>query len=343
MCLSAVNRRALCWVFCLVAIFLKTVPAAGRVLTAEVSRPVAETRELVRNWAVRNDFTVMEKKLHITGYRFTLSKSRNEVVINLTSNSPLATIITMDAGRGDYEARRELLASLVASINHGQSKARGNQPQVTAPAFLGLTETDRSALRKYAGRIVCILIHQEGDDIQSSGIYLDDPGVIVTTAHEIDQVESVELTLAGMTLTGSLVFIDRIRDLALIRVNNFPDPGGRLRLREDILSPGEKIFFIGYPLKGGIVLRRGSVELPRKMNGQVLWQVNMDIQPGSSGSPVFDATGYLAGIVKGRLRGRDGNGFIIPVDAVRDFIKDYIYVGRSSGGRGLPYFRGKFD
>jgi serine protease Do len=46
----------------------------------------------------------------------------------------------------------------------------------------------------------------------------------------------------------------------------------------------------------------------------------MEIHPGSSGSPVFDANGRLVGIVKGRYRGTNSIGFVIPLETITSFM-----------------------
>jgi serine protease Do len=48
----------------------------------------------------------------------------------------------------------------------------------------------------------------------------------------------------------------------------------------------------------------------------------MEIYPGSSGSPVFDGEGNLVAVVKGRHRGTDSVGFLIPFETIVEFAKD---------------------
>jgi serine protease Do len=47
----------------------------------------------------------------------------------------------------------------------------------------------------------------------------------------------------------------------------------------------------------------------------------MEIHIGSSGSPVFDVQGNLVGIVKGRYRGTQTIGFLIPLETIIAFVK----------------------
>jgi serine protease Do len=56
--------------------------------------------------------------------------------------------------------------------------------------------------------------------------------------------------------------------------------------------------------------------------GLPLWQVGMDIFPGSSGSPVFDARGRLVAMVKGRYRGTSHVGFLTPLETIMAYLFD---------------------
>jgi len=67
----------------------------------------------------------------------------------------------------------------------------------------------------------------------------------------------------------------------------------------------------------------GSVNRPpRRVKDLVMWQVNMTIQPGSSGSPVFAINGNLVAIIKGRYRGTESVGFLIPFETLLSFLEE---------------------
>jgi serine protease Do len=85
---------------------------------------------------------------------------------------------------------------------------------------------------------------------------------------------------------------------------------------------GERIFSLPCPAGNRGAARIGVVDDPPALvNGQPLWQVNLPVSPGDSGSPVFDADGRLVGMVKGRFRGTGTRGFLIPLDTIRDFLR----------------------
>ena len=87
---------------------------------------------------------------------------------------------------------------------------------------------------------------------------------------------------------------------------------------------GDRVYSIGCPNNLNGLVFQGTVNSPpRLVNNQLLWQVNMETHPGSSGSPVFDGNGKFFGVVKGRYRGTDTIGFLIPFKTVNRFLEEY--------------------
>jgi serine protease Do len=85
---------------------------------------------------------------------------------------------------------------------------------------------------------------------------------------------------------------------------------------------GERVFSVGCPVNLFGTVFPGIINgPPRRVKEQTYWQVNMEIHPGSSGSPVFDVQGNLVGIVKGRYRGTNSIGFLIPLETIITFVK----------------------
>jgi serine protease Do len=67
----------------------------------------------------------------------------------------------------------------------------------------------------------------------------------------------------------------------------------------------------------------GAISAPlRKVSDLPLWQVDMETLPGCSGSPVFDGRGMFVSVVKGRYRGTETIGFLIPRATVLEFLKE---------------------
>ncbi|HSH69255.1 MAG TPA: serine protease, partial [Deferrisomatales bacterium] len=120
---------------------------------------------------------------------------------------------------------------------------------------------------------------------------------------------------------GQIVRTDPERDLSLVLTTTQP-PGyvdlDRARL---VVGHGESVYAMGCPAHLGETVRSGRARMPmRRVGSEVLWELELQTLPGSSGSPVFDAAGRLLGMVKGRWRGEDSRGLAIPSETLLRFL-----------------------
>ena len=127
----------------------------------------------------------------------------------------------------------------------------------------------------------------------------------------------------GREVRGRLVRMDRKRDLALVHIDLKLDTFISLPQGRNLLGMGEKLYSVGCPINLRGSVYSGTINAPpRRLNGLPLWQIEMKIYPGSSGSPVFDVQGTLVAIVKGRYRGTDSIGFLIPLETIMEFLQE---------------------
>lgn len=122
---------------------------------------------------------------------------------------------------------------------------------------------------------------------------------------------------------------DAAADLALVKVDNIegevPTVRG-LNLRPDTLQPGAPVVSIGFPLGGEAPRRAGGRARAARplVTAGVLAAVSADrleVQgygaPGASGSPIFDATGAVVGILYGGRRDASGQTLLaVPAAAL---------------------------
>ena len=309
------------WFFCLAAIcFFPVVPCSacpGNAFSVVIPSPLVEVKKYVAQWAAANGFRLEEQAAGIQGYRLLIEDKRYILTLCLMPDSPLATQISLDQGNGRTNKGKNILSEIVQFVKSRQKHAcKSGQPCGSFPPPFFLI--------KYKNIVVCIMIYKDHESVQSSGIYLTGLQAVLTTAHEVENVKHIVCTSQnGTEFDGNLVYIDKRMDMALIKINNFPGLAVPVWKRKKIFRQGEQVFSIGCPLNAGISLMSGTVDYPRNMDGVVLWQVNMEVEPGSSGSPVFDSKGYFAGVIKGRYRGVEGKGFIISINSVKDFIEHY--------------------
>jgi serine protease Do len=209
--------------------------------------------------------------------------------------------------------RTDALWRFLADYQDGSISARGFSPrEMPMP------------VQNRKGTVVCIRALVRDRPIQLSGFVVDSSGLILCTAHMLKNPTEITVTpLSGRSLSGNIVKIDFKRDLALIDcTQTFGNP---VALNNGKPAPerGQKVFSIGCPLNHAGTVMTGVVSgPPRLVEGQPLLQVRMEVEPGSSGSPVFDEQGDLAGVVQGRMKGNHLSGLLIPLDTVISFIKE---------------------
>jgi serine protease Do len=170
--------------------------------------------------------------------------------------------------------------------------------------------------------VACLRTRRDGREIRFSGLLVGAEGTIVSTAHDLDRIEAVSVRLQdGRIVPGKIGRRDPLRDLTRIDLA-VPVPGFLLEDRgRERLMPDESVYSIGCADGGELRLREGRVgRSPRISAGMPLWEVRMETIPGSSGGPAFDAAGNLAGLVKGRFRGTNDQGYLIPVGTILEFL-----------------------
>ena len=172
--------------------------------------------------------------------------------------------------------------------------------------------------------VVCLESVSSEKKTQFSGFIVDPDGLILATAHDLKGHQELNATLYdGRTAQGMVLKADHLRDLALVRVELKSPSRISIEKGRNLLSIGERIYTVGCPVNLRGTVFPGIVNgPPRRVGDQIYWQVAMKIHPGSSGSPVFDAQGNLVALVKGRFRGTDSLGFLIPFETIVEFLKE---------------------
>jgi serine protease Do len=172
--------------------------------------------------------------------------------------------------------------------------------------------------------VVCIKALGRNNPAQLTGFIVDRDGLIICTAHTLQRPQALTIFLSnGLMVAGKIIRIDKRKDLALIDCSHHFSEVISLNNSKAKPEMGQKVFSIGFPLDHGSRILTGFISgTPRLVDGQPLLQARMVVEPGSSGSPVFDAEGNLVAMVKGRLKGDKISGLLIPLDTVISFIKE---------------------
>ncbi|MGH3145897.1 MAG: S1C family serine protease [Rubrobacter sp.] len=172
-----------------------------------------------------------------------------------------------------------------------------------------------------------------------SGFVVDDAGHIVTNQHVVGEAEDLSVRFAsGDRREAEVVGEDPSTDVAVIRVDA---PKGALQPLtlgdSDTVGVGEPVIAIGNPLNVGISVTTGIVsglgrpiEAPNDYTINDAVQTDAAINPGNSGGPLLDSRGTVIGVnaqIASESGGFEGVGFAVPINTVKDVVKQLITEG----------------
>jgi serine protease Do len=309
------SRPVGCLSLAIAILFLVLVPCfAEPVAVGVYPVPVVEMKDQVMEWIRGEGFRIVREIPGDSGVSLECEKPRQVVRIQITPRSPTASSVSIDsrAESGDAGATTAGLKDFLGAyvLNTGERVRAASR---TVPRGVEVNE----------GAVFCLRASSHGVPIGFSGFAVDRRGFIISTAHDLSGVRWVVVGMgAGKEARGEVVWRDVLSDLSLIRVKRTFDVVVSLRNGRRSPQAGERIYSLPCPAGNRGSVRIGVVDDPPAMvNGQPLWQANLPVSPGDSGSPVLDAEGRLVGMVKGRFRGTGTRGFLIPLDTIRDFLR----------------------
>lgn len=134
-----------------------------------------------------------------------------------------------------------------------------------------------------------------------TGFFVSEDGFLLTNKHVVDSCSSIEVVADGASFIATLVDVSTTSDLALVSADVKGVKPTVFRSSPPRL--GEDITVVGFPLVGilseGLKVTAG--ELNSTTDGAGVVQLSAEIQPGNSGSPVFDRSGLVVGVVFSKL------------------------------------------
>lgn len=142
----------------------------------------------------------------------------------------------------------------------------------------------------------------ERADSSGTGFYVTADGKIMTNYHVVRQCKRMQVD--GKT-EAKIVAFDEDVDLALLDHDLARDTGGVAQFHFAPARLNSDITVIGYPLHGllgGINATRGVVSSLAGLRGdETFIQISAEVQPGNSGGPVLNGSGYIVGVVQSKL------------------------------------------
>ncbi len=286
--------------------------------------PVGTAEKAVVNWLETEGFRI--HRTHINQHRTYIraEKEDHHWHIEISPQSALASHIRAHfAGPEPADNIHDIYQPLWYQIS--QEVTSSNWP-----------DQDNSQNRipnqilRHARSVVCMRDQSNGKMTQVSGFFLHGKkGLILSTAHGLTDFQGLTIFLDnGQEIKGQVFSLDKKLDLSLILTESKSNDAILLTESRNFLNLGDQLYTIGCSANCSVKVKSGTINAPpKRANNQFLWQVQMEILPGDSGSPVFDEKGRLVAVVKGRHRVMKEVGFLIPMETVITFIKaniDYV-------------------
>ena len=166
-----------------------------------------------------------------------------------------------------------------------------------------------------------------------SGFIADADGHILTNFHVIEEGQEVSVTLVdGRRVVATFVGGDSELDIAVLKIQL-----ARLEPCEmgdsSKVEVGDWVLAIGNPYGYSHTVTEGIISAKYRENNSL--QTSAAINPGNSGGPLIDLEGKVIGInrsIKTTTGSNIGIGFAMPINIVKQALKDIVKFGRIKYG-----------
>lgn len=173
------------------------------------------------------------------------------------------------------------------------------------------------------------VIIKRKDKGHGSGFAISNDGYILTNYHVIageyanKQAEFTVILSNGEEVKAQVVRFNKMRDVALLKVDAKFEKAFDLR-SEKTFKRLMNVYTVGTPksIELGQSVSLGILSNERSANNRNLLQLNMSVNSGNSGGPLFDQQGVLHGIVTSKLVGANTEGvsFAIPSYKIAEYL-----------------------
>jgi hypothetical protein len=177
-----------------------------------------------------------------------------------------------------------------------------------------------SVFRQFGERVVKIEISESGSAAKASlgsGFFVSAEGDVITNYHVVSQMvhdpdryRARIINAAGDTLGVTLLAIDVVHDLALVRSS--APPSAWFTLRAATPDQGDRLFSLGHPRDLGLSIVEGTYNGLLRHTLYPKIHFTGSLNPGMSGGPALSSTGDVIGINVST----EGNqvSFLVPAD-----------------------------
>jgi serine protease Do len=155
---------------------------------------------------------------------------------------------------------------------------------------------------------------------------IDNSGYVLTNAHVVEgNVNLYVFTNDNIGHKATIVKQDAESDLALLKIDEKEFSFGKNALPYGFATKefglSEKVFTIGYP-KSSVVYNEGYLSSQNgKNDDSSMYQLELPVAPGVSGSPVFDVNGNVLAIINSKESIGSNATYALKASQMKSFLK----------------------
>jgi hypothetical protein len=209
--------------------------------------------------------------------------------------------------------------------------ASSTSPSTTVSTALDSQTAREAAIAKVTPAVVEILGETSQGTALGSGVIVDKNGDIVTNAHVVDGVSTLQVVLSnGHQVTAQVVGVLASNDLAVIRIQPYSGmqvatlgDSSKLTIGQEVMAIGNPLGYSGTVTSGVVSALNRNAQESRSVNLSGLIQTSAPINPGNSGGALINLQGEVIGIPTLAAVNNETNtpangiGFAIPSNQVK--------------------------
>jgi serine protease Do len=224
----------------------------------------------------------------------------------------------------------------VVSVRPLAQKTAAGSAAFNADLYREGADGGSASVRELSARVGSAVVQVNTPTGLGSGFFIHPDGYVITNDHVVAGENEISITVfegAGKAMRKRrfdkvrIVAVSTHLDLALLKIED----AGKTRFPtvplgdSEEVAQGAQVFAVGSPQGLERSVSAGIVSVRNRDTGtRLLLQTTAQINSGNSGGPLFNLRGQVVGVNDLKIVGfgTEGLGFSIPVDTLKDFLRN---------------------
>ncbi len=163
-------------------------------------------------------------------------------------------------------------------------------------------------------------------DGSGTGFKIENSDLIITNYHVVEGSKKVAIETHNKDkFVANVVMVNPEADLAFLRANELKNLDSKIKLDSNlVVEDRQKVYINGYPFGMPFTTTEGIISSAKQpMSDRYYIQTDAAVNPGNSGGPMIDESGYLVGVTTSKFTNADNVGFGIRYDDLIKELNDY--------------------